>query len=115
MLAIDARFCTRLPNTGYLPPKGRTFDEMRSSRSSLYVWICGGIARGCPGSVVTLIKPPDDHPGDLHQTVDVALLLVGRVLMPHGAPLVEAWGLAPNKNVRYPLPILTETRWFSRP
>lgn len=115
MLAIDARFCTRLPNTGYLPPKGRTFDEMRSSRSSLYVWICGGIARGCPGSVVTLIEPPDDHPGDLHQTVDVALLLVGRVLMPHGAPLVEAWGLAPNKNVRYPLPILTETRWFSRP
>ena len=85
-------------------PKGRTFDEMRSSRSSFYLWIGGGFARGYPGSVVTLIDARDDPRGDLHQIVDVALLLVGRVQYATWCSSCRILGgLAPDKNARYSL------------
>lgn len=72
MLAIDARFCNSqspFQILGTYPLKAELFDEMRSSRSSLYLWICGGIARGYPGSVVTLIDALDDRRGDLHPQI----------------------------------------------
>ena len=46
-------------------------------------------------------------PGDLHQIVDVAFLLVGRVLRPHGAPpsMSKLGGLLQIRTSAHPLPI----------
>ena len=103
---------------GTYPLEGRTIDEMRSSRSSLYVWICGGIARGCPGSVVTLIVPPDDSRGDLHSKLLTLLFCACRPgPLCHMVLLLmsKLGGLALNKNARYPLPIFLRPVGFFGP